>query len=302
VFGLGRGLWQWAKPSYAATMLVALGQIPISSTPAVNLDRVREAVSDAANRGARLAVFPEGTSARFSADLRAIAEPVDGEFCTGLADIARSTGVAVVAGVFEPAPGGKVFNTTVGFDADGRLAAAYRKIHLFDALGHRESDSVAPGAALVIAELAGLRVGFLTCYDVRFPELARSLAAGGAQLLVVPAAWAAGLFKEEHWVTLVRARALENTIWVAAAGQVPDPAEPPTRAPTGVGRSMLVDPMGVVRLDLGPAAGLVVGEVDPRYTDDVRAALPCLANRRDDLFPVVRPDTTVAAEPAAVQR
>ena len=98
-----------------------------------------------------------------------------------------------------------------------------------------------------MADLAGLRVGFLTCYDVRFPELARALAAGGADLLVLPAAWAAGLFKEEHWVTLVRARAIENTIWVAAAGQVPDPAEPPTRAPTGVGRSLLVDPMGAVR-------------------------------------------------------
>ncbi len=100
----------------------------------------------------------------------------------------------------------------------------------------------------------------MTCYDVRFPELARALAADGADMLVLPAAWAAGTFKEEHWVTLVRARAIENTIWVAAAGQVPDPAEPPTKAPTGIGRSLLVDPMGVVRLDLGPAEGLGIGE------------------------------------------
>jgi predicted amidohydrolase len=214
-----------------------------------------------------------------------VAEPVDGPFCTGLGELARAAGVAITAGVFESAPGGRVFNTTVGFDTDGRLAAAYRKIHLFDALGYRESDTVAPGDDVVLAELAGLRVGFLTCYDIRFPELARALAAGGAQLLVVPAAWAAGLFKEEHWVTLVRARAIENTIWVAAAGQVPDPAEPPTRAPTGVGRSMLVDPMGLVRLDLGPAAGIATGDVDSGYTDSVRAALPSLANRREDLFP-----------------
>jgi predicted amidohydrolase len=269
-------------------MLVALGQLPISSAPPANLDRVRAAVADAARSGARLAVFPEGTQARFSADLRAVAEPLDGPFCTGLADIARAHGVAVVAGVFESAPGGRVFNTTVGYDTDGQLAAAYRKIHLFDALGHRESDDVAPGDELVIADLAGVRVGFLTCYDVRFPELARSLAAGGAQLLVVPAAWAAGLFKEEHWVTLVRARAIENTIWVAAAGQVPDPAERPTRAPTGIGRSMLVDPMGVVRLDLGPAAAVTTGQVDLAYTDTVRGVLPCLANRRDDLFPAAR--------------
>jgi predicted amidohydrolase len=192
--------------------------------------------------------------------------------------------VAIVAGVFEPAAGGRVFNTTVAFTGDGQLAAAYRKIHLFDALGQRESDSVAPGGEVVVADLAGLRVGFLTCYDVRFPELARRLAADGADLLVIPAAWAAGLFKEEHWVTLVRARAIENTIWVAAAGQVPDPAEPKTSAPTGIGRSMLVDPMGTVRLDLGSAEGVAVGDVDPAVTAQVRSVLPCLSNRRDDVF------------------
>ncbi len=279
-------------------MRVALCQIPISSTPEVNLDRVRAAVTEAAASGARLAVFPEGTHIRFSADLRAAAEPLDGPFCRGLSDIARSAGVAVVAGVFEAAPDGRAYNTAVGFDTDGRLAAAYRKIHLFDALGHRESDNVAPGSAPVVAELAGLRVGFLTCYDVRFPELARALAASGSELLVIPAAWASGTFKEEHWVTLVRARAIENTIWVAAAGQVPDEAEPATRAPTGVGRSMLVDPMGVVRLDLGPAAAIATSDVETHYTDSVRGILPSLANRREDVFPTGRvlAATTVAAE------
>jgi predicted amidohydrolase len=277
-------------------MRVALCQIPVSSTSQVNLERVRAAVTKAAGQGASLAVFPEGTQVRFSADLRAAAEPLDGPFGHGLSDIARSAGMAIVAGVFEAAPDGRAYNTTVGYDEAGRLVAAYRKIHLFDALGHRESDSVAPGDTVVIAQLAGLRVGFLTCYDIRFPELARALAAGGAHLLVVPAAWAAGTFKEEHWVTLVRARAIENTIWVAAAGQVPDPAEAATRAPTGVGRSMLVDPMGAVRLDLGPAAALAVGDVDPAYTDSVRGSLPSLANRRDDVFPTARPSGTGLAD------
>jgi len=265
---------------------VALGQLPISSDPRVNLDRVRAAAASAAGQGAQLAIFPEGTQARFSADLRAVAEPLDGPFCRGLADAARSAGLAIVACLFEPAPDGRAFNTTVAFDTDGELAAVYRKIHLFDALGHRESDNVAPGDDVVIATLAGLRVGFMTCYDVRFPELARTLTVGGADLLVLPSAWAAGTFKEEHWITLVRARAIENTVWLAAAGQVPDPAEPPTRAPTGIGRSLLVDPMGVVRLDLGPAEGIGVGDVDTEYTDRVRAALPCLANRREDVLVV----------------
>jgi deaminated glutathione amidase len=265
-------------------MRVALGQLPISSTPQVNLDRVRAAAVSAAAQGAGLVVFPEGTQARFSVDLRAVAEPLDGPFCRGLAEIAASAGLAIVASMFEPAPDGRVYNTTVGLEADGSLAAVYRKIHLFDALGYRESQSVAPGDEVVIASLAGLRVGFMTCYDVRFPELARALAVGGADVLVLPAGWAAGTFKEEHWVTLVRARAIENTIWVAAAGQVPDPAEPPTKAPTGIGRSLLVDPMGVVRLDLGPAEGLGVGDVDTEQTAQVRAVLPSLAGRRADLW------------------
>ena len=266
-------------------MRVALGQLPVSSAPQVNLSRVRAAATSAAAQGAELIVFPEGTQARFSADLRAVAEPLDGPFSAGLADIARSAKLAVVASLFEPAPDGRVYNTTVGYAGDGSLAAVYRKIHLFDALGYRESDSVAPGSQVVIARLGGLCVGFMTCYDIRFPELARALAAGGAELLVLPAAWAAGTFKEEHWVTLIRARAIENTIWVAAAGQVPDPDERPTRAPTGVGRSLLVDPMGVVRLDLGPAEGLGVGDVDTAQTAAVRAALPSLANRRTDVLP-----------------
>ncbi|HTX84980.1 MAG TPA: carbon-nitrogen hydrolase family protein [Streptosporangiaceae bacterium] len=266
-------------------MRVALGQLPISSAPQVNLERVRAAAASAAVQGAQLAVFPEGTQVRFSADLRAAAEPLDGPFCQGLAEAARSAGLAIIASLFEPAPDGRVYNTTVGFEADGALVAVYRKIHLFDALGFCESDSVAPGSEVVVASLAGLRVGFMTCYDLRFPELARALAVAGAELLVLPAGWAAGPFKEEHWVTLVRARAIENTIWVAAAGQVPDPGEPPTRAPTGIGRSLLVDPMGVVRLDLGVTADLGIGTVDTEQTASIRAALPSLAGRRTDILP-----------------
>jgi len=265
-------------------MRVALCQIPASAQPAVNLSRVRSALTSARAQQSDLAVFPEGTQARFSADLRAVAEPLDGPFCGGLSAAAKSCGVALVAGVFEPAPDRRVYNTTVAFDADGTLTAAYRKIHLFDALGNRESETVAPGSELVIAELAGIKVGFLTCYDVRFPELARALAVRGAELIVIPSAWAAGLFKEEHWITLVRARAIENTIWVAAAGQVPDPDEPATSAPTGIGRSLLVDPMGAVRLDLGSGPAVIAGAVDTEMTARVRTALPSLEHRRPDLF------------------
>jgi len=265
-------------------MRVALCQLPISPEPAINLERVAEAMTTAAQHGADLAVFPEATQARFGSDLRAVAEPVDGAFCTGLAKLAREAGVALVAGVFEPAPDGRVYNTAVAYDGSGELAAAYRKIHLFDSLGEHESAVVAPGSEVVVADLAGIRTGFATCYDIRFPELARALVARGAELIVVPGAWAAGLFKEEHWVTLVRARAIENTVWVAAAGQVPDPSSPPTRAPTGVGRSMLVDPIGTVRADLGLWPQVTVAELDSALTARVRTVLPSLEHRRSDVF------------------
>ena len=265
-------------------MRVALGQIPVSSTVTVNLERVRAALTSAAEQGADLAEFPEATQVRFGSDLRAAAEPLDGPFCSGLAAAAKQTGVALVAGVFEPGPDGRVYNTAVAYDGAGELVASYRKLHLFDAFGHRESDLVAPGSVPVLCTLAGVRTGLEICYDVRFGELSRALAVAGAALLVLPAAWAAGLFKEEHRVTLVRARAIENTVLVAAVGQVPDPDEPRTRAATGIGRSMLVDPLGVVRLDLGPAAGVAVGEVDTELVGTVRAAVPSLANRREDVF------------------
>jgi len=265
-------------------MRVALCQIPVSSRPSVNLRRVQVAVENAASQGAELAVFPEATQVRFGSDLTAAAEPLDGPFCSGLAAVAKDSGVSLVAGVFEPTPDGRVYNTAVVYDGSGELVTFYRKLHLFDAFGQRESDQVAAGDAVVTCTLGGLTVGLQICYDVRFPELSRALAVRGASLLLLPAAWAAGLFKEEHWVTLVRARAIENTVWVAAVGQVPDPDETTHRHLGGVGRSMLVDPFGVIRADLGPAPRVVVTDIDPGLVDEVRTTVPSLANRRDDIL------------------
>ena len=265
-------------------MRIALCQIPVSPDPVVNLSRARDALREAGAGGAELAVFPEATMARFGSDLRAAAEPLDGPFCTGLGAACAAARVAAVVGVFEPSADGRVHNTAVAFSGAGDLVASYRKLHLFDALGQRESDLVAPGGEVVVTSLAGVTVGLQICYDIRFPELTRALAIGGASLVTVSAAWQAGLFKEEHWVTLLRARAIENTIWIAAVGQVPDTGAKPTRAPTGVGRSMLIDPLGVVRCDLGPSAGVTVVNADMTLVESVRATLPSLANRRADLF------------------
>ncbi|MEV0592341.1 carbon-nitrogen hydrolase family protein [Nonomuraea cavernae] len=253
---------------------IALCQIPVAPDPAANLKRVREALARA--EGADLAIFPEATLTRYGRRITDLAEPLDGPFVSGVAEAAREHRVAVIAGVFEPGDG-RVHNTAVAIDATGEVKAAYRKIHLFDSFGARESELVAPGSEPTVVELAGVRVGLITCYDIRFPELARALVDQGAELFAVIAAWGSGPLKEDHWITLVRARALENTMWTAAVGQAPNPAE--SSDGFGVGRSMLVDPLGVVRADLGTAPGVQVVELDPEATAAARTTLPCLEHR-----------------------
>ncbi len=253
---------------------IALCQIPVSPDPSTNLKRAREALSRA--EGADLAIFPEATLTRYGRRVTGLAEPLDGPFVSGLAEAAREHGLAVIAGTFEPGDG-RVRNTAVALDAQGELRSAYRKIHLFDSFGAKESDLVEPGAEPAVVELAGLRIGLITCYDVRFPELARALVDRGAELFAVIAAWGSGPLKEDHWTTLVRARALENTMWTAAVGQAPNPGE--SSDGYGVGRSMLVDPLGVVRADLGTAPGVQVVGIDRAYTEAARATLPCLQHR-----------------------
>jgi len=259
-------------------MRVALCQIPVGDDPKENLEQVRTALGEAA--GADLAVFPEATMIRFGTELAAAAEPLDGPFVTALREAARQRGTAIIAGVFEPADDGRVYNTSVAIDADGELTGSYRKIHLFDAFGDLESERVAPGSSPVVVDIAGVRVGLITCYDIRFPELARALVDQGAEVLVVIAAWGQGTFKEEHWTTLVRARAIENTTWVVAVDKAPDRDRPKLSGPTGVGRSLLIDPMGVVHADLGPFPGVRVQDLDLAVTDKVRRLLPSLSHRR----------------------
>ncbi len=162
----------------------------------------------------------------------------------------------------------------------------YDKLHLYDAYGFAESATVEPGARPVTAEVDGVTLGFATCYDVRFPALFTRLAEEGARVILLPASWGAGPGKRDQWELLVRARALDSTSWVVAAGQA-DPAtvgEPPaTTAPTGIGHSMVVSPYGEVRARLGAAPGLLVADVDPAEADHARRTVPVLANRRRDL-------------------
>ncbi|MFP5282138.1 MAG: carbon-nitrogen hydrolase family protein, partial [Actinomycetes bacterium] len=243
-------------------MRVAAAQILSGPDPAANLELVRAAVTDAAVQGVDLVVFPEATMRAFGHSLRAVAEPRDGPWATALAEVAAEHDVVVAAGMFTPGPQDRVHNTlrVVGRGID----SAYDKIHLFDAYGFRESDTVAPGADLLVTEVAGVGVGFATCYDLRFPNLFTALADRGAALICVAASWGAGPGKVDQWQLLVRARALDSTCAVVAAGQA-DPGGPvgPRSAPTGVGHSLVVSARGAVVARLGPEPGLLVAAVDP---------------------------------------
>ena len=263
-------------------MRIALSQITSGPDPKANLVTLREQALRAAADGARIVVFPEAAMACFGTRLGPLAEPLDGPWATEVRRIARDAGLVVVAGMFTPAPDGRVTNTLLATGPG--VEAAYDKIHLYDAFGFAESKTVAPGSEVVTFDLDGVRIGLATCYDVRFPELFRAHADAGAVLSLLPASWGAGPGKREPWELLTRARALDATVWLAAVGQA-DPAAggseaPSTSAPTGIGYSALVGPDGTVRERLEAAPGLLVADVDTEEVAAVRRTVSVLANRK----------------------
>lgn len=271
---------------------VTVGQLQVSDDHAANREAVRDAFGSAAAAGADLLVLPEyasgydphGTGPRH-------AEPLDGPFVTLLRTEAARTGVAVLAGSTLPGSGpadergvvgehpARAVNAVLALDGAGALVGEYRKVHLYDAFGHRESDLLEPGPAdapPLVLGVAGLRFGVLTCYDLRFPESARRAVDAGAQVLVVPAAWVAGPGKAEAWRALAVARAIENTAVVVAVGQA---------GRTLTGRSLVVGPDGQVGLELDDRPVLRTVDLDPTQLARVREQNPALANRRYRVVP-----------------
>lgn len=187
----------------------------------------------------------------------------------------------IVAGMFTPGHGGRVRNTLL-VTGPG-VETSYDKVHLFDAFGFAESESVDAGERPVTFESNGTVFGLATCYDVRFPALFSANAKAGAQVNIVCASWGSGDGKAEQWDLLVRARALDSTTFVVACGQG-DPetigAGPAGAAPTGIGRSAVVSPLGSELAKLGGKPELVVVDIDPSQVNDVRTKLPVLANAR----------------------
>jgi predicted amidohydrolase len=260
------------------TIRIALAQVTSTDDVAKNLATIDDYASRAAAEGARLVVFPEAMMRCFGgASLAEIAQPLDGPWANAVRAIAERTGITVAAGMFTPADDGRVRNTLLV--TGGGVDAHYDKIHLFDAFGFAESDTVSPGQDPLVLEIAGVRVGFAICYDVRFPGLFLTLADNGARLNVVSASWGAGPGKVEHWELLARARALDTTTFVAACDQAP-PADYQGSAPRGVGHSLVAAPDGRVLESLGDDPDLLIVDIDLDAVDAVRQSLPVLANRR----------------------
>jgi deaminated glutathione amidase len=250
-------------------MRVALIQESAALDPALNRARLVELTPHDAD----LVVFPEVFARDFgplNSSVAAFAEPLDGPFVTEVARVAHECDTTIVAGMFETSDDPlRPFNTVV---VRGHAEIEYRKIHLYDSFGYQESNSLLAGHLTPTTfEAGGFRVGLQTCYDLRFPELSRLLVAGGAEVLVIAAAWVAGPRKVEHWVTLARARAIENTVYVVALGQP---------GPRYSGHSMVVDPLGEVILEAGTGPEVLLARLDLDCLRESRETNPCLAHRR----------------------
>ncbi|WGW12648.1 carbon-nitrogen hydrolase family protein [Saxibacter everestensis] len=250
---------------------VAVAQLSAGPDPQENLRVAQQAIRAAAGL-ADLVVLPEATFACFGTDLAAIAEPLDGPWATAIRKTAAEAGITAIVGTFEPSADGRVYNTLIA--TGGGVEAAYRKIHLYDAFGAKESETVAPGESLELIEVNGVTIGLATCFDLRFPEQFKDLARRGAQLIAVPASWGAGPNKEDQWDLLIRARAVDSTSWLVACDQ--SYVAPRGAHPLGVGRSAIVDPTGLAVHKLGATDGLLVAELDIEAVGAVRRRVPVL--------------------------
>jgi len=265
---------------------IALVQMNSQDDKAANLERAEALVAQAAAWGPDLVVLPElwtyvGPRKRHAE----VAEPIPGETSELLGRWTSRYRFWMVAGSYLEAVEGseRMFNTSLAVSPDGDIVARYRKLHLFDVevdgKSYQESATMSAGAEAVVADLGRARVGLSICYDLRFPELYRRLADRGARLVTVPAQFQMDTGRD-HWEVLLRARAIENQVWVLAAAQCG--THPPALA--SYGNAMAVDPWGTVRARAGYREGVVVADVDFVEQERLRESFPVLQHRRRDLF------------------
>lgn len=261
---------------------IAIVQMRSSKAKQENLKKSIKFITEAASKGAGLVCFPEfqmafSPGSQPAGELANIAETIKGNFVSGLAAAARKNTIGVIATIYEKSEKpNRVYDTAVMISSAGKVSSVYRKLHLYNALGFKESAKLMPGKTIARPAKTGAgSVGLLICYDLRFPELSRILAVEGADVLVAPSAWIAGEMKDEHWQTMVKARAIENGLYVIAPDQLGN---------IYCGRSLAVDPFGVVLVDMGMREGVEVVDIDKARVQQVRKSLPLLKNRRTDVY------------------
>lgn len=265
------------------------GAVQLNSTEDTtrNLATADRLVREAASLGAELVVLPEKWSVLGTGEqMSAAAEPLDGRSITWARETARELQIDLIAGSIVERVAGQVksANTSVHVGPDGDFRAVYRKLHMFDVevdgVTYAESSHEEPGDEVVVTELAnGRRLGMSVCYDVRFPELYRALAEGGAEVISIPAAFTLATTRD-HWEVLVRARAIEDQCFVVAPNQI-GPHPPGNRSG---GRSLIVDPWGLVLASAPDAETAIVADLDFSSQEDIRRRLPALAHRRPELY------------------
>lgn len=267
-------------------MRAAVVQMNSGSEVDSNLERAQTLVEAAAADGAELIVLPEKWALLGPGEtIAAGAEPLDGMIVSAARGWARDLGVHLCAGSVPEDPGdeGQPYNTSVLIDPGGEITATYRKLHMFDVevegTKYRESEHERAGNDLVTAMAGELELGLTVCYDLRFPELFRILALRGATAFTIPSAFTA-VTGREHWEVLLRARAIENSAFVIAAGQV-GKADPHYES---WGHSMVVDPWGRILAHLDTNEGHACADLDLAELERVRETLPALANRRGDAY------------------
>ena len=267
-------------------LAVALVQLDATGDVAANIARAADLAAEAAAGGARLVALPEYLQYRGGDDgYRASARPIPGDHTTPFAAVAQRHGAWVLVGSLaeSSADPDRPYNTSVLIRPDGTIAATYRKIHLFDVAVDdgpidAESARVTAGDESVVADVDGVAIGLSICYDLRFPELYRTLALAGAQVLTVPANFMERTGRD-HWEVLLRARAIENGAWVIAPSQIGGPTGYPA-----FGRSMVIDPWGTIVAQAPDAVSIVRAELDIDRVAAVRRQIPSLANRRPDTY------------------
>ncbi len=267
-------------------MKVGVVQFKASTNKETNLKKIISYISKAASKDATLCAFPEfmmfyTNSAQTPKQLANLAETVKGNFVTTIAKAAKENHIQVIGSFYEKSrKKDRVYDTSFVVDKSGKVISTYRKIHLYDALGFRESDKMVSGSKIAKPVNTSLgKVGMMICYDLRFPEMSRSLAAAGSEVLVVPSAWVKGSMKEEHWITINKTRAIENGCYVIAPDQVGN---------IYCGRSLIVDPYGKILLDMKKKQGMGFATIDLNRVKQTRKVLPLLKNRRTDVYPTLK--------------